>query len=236
MLSPFSPPGAQPPTHDSKTWYSASWVDSGRPSRRAVSRATSHTPVSVRRPHSSSRERRTPSPARPRAAAIPRVSSGRNVATMSSGSARLVAGDGTVEGDVVAERGRRLVGDGHAADVHQQGGVEGVAHLVVVQIGAPGQRRSDQARAHRHARRQPEPRSATIDRPPRRSASRRIPTRATVEASDFAKHRADRGHPPPAGQKAATAKTGERYLAVEPLAVEHVNQPQARRSRRHHLR
>ena len=91
MLSPFNPPGAAPPTHDSKTWYNASWMELGRPRPRAVSRATSHTPVSVRYPHSNtSRDR---AKARARAAmfgAIPRVTSGTNVATMSLGSARLV--------------------------------------------------------------------------------------------------------------------------------------------------
>ena len=157
MLSPFNPPGAAPPTHDSKTWYSASWVELGRPRPRArVTGHRAHPGVGAIPPlvHLAG-QGEGPCPGG-HVGAIPRVTSGTNVTTMSFGSARLVAGHGTVEGDVVAERGRRLVGHGHAADVQKQGGVERVMNVVLAQIGAPGQRRRDQARAHRHARRQPE--------------------------------------------------------------------------------
>ena len=74
-----------------------------------------------------------------------------------TGIGEVRAGDRTVQRDVVSERGRRLVGDGHAADVHEQRGVERVTHLVVVEPDGACQRGRDEARAHRHARRQPEP-------------------------------------------------------------------------------
>ena len=157
MLSPFSPPGAAPPTHDSKTWYSACWVECGRPRRRAVSRATSHTPVSVRRPHScASRESAKACALAATSGAIPRVSSGTNVAAMSSGSARF---------ERATARLRAMSSPNAAADswatatqptCMSRAGVERVTDVVVAQVGAPGQRGSDQARAHRRARRQPE--------------------------------------------------------------------------------
>ena len=186
MSSPFSPLGAAPPTHDSKTWYSASWVEPGRPSRRAVSRATSHTPVSVRRPHSCTSLDSANAAARAATSgAIPRVSSGTQRRRDVVGVGEVGAGHGTVERDVVAERRRRLVGHGHAADVHQQRGVEASRTSSSPRSMPAGQRSGDQARAHRRARRQPEAevgdhrKARRADRPvePRRHGS-------TVEATE----------------------------------------------------
>ena len=65
-------------------------------------------------------------------------------------------GDRTVEGDVVTERRRRLVRHRHAAEMQEQTGIERITDVVVIEVGAPSQRGSDQARAHRRPRRQPE--------------------------------------------------------------------------------
>ena len=72
------------------------------------------------------------------------------------GVSQVRACDGTVQGDVVPERSRRLVRHRHATDMQEQTGVERVTDVVVAQVGVPGQRSSDQARTHRRARRQPE--------------------------------------------------------------------------------
>ena len=152
----LNPAGAAPPTHDSNTWYNAELDGARKTETQAVSRATSHTPVSVRYPHAyTSRDRAKPAPGRPCSGPSPRHLRHKR-RPRCSWDRPGCPGHGTVEGDVVAERGRRLVGHGHTADVQQQGGVERVTNVVLAQIGAPGQRSRDQARAHRHARRQPE--------------------------------------------------------------------------------
>ncbi len=87
-------------------------------------RATCH--LSVRRPHScASRKARTPAPWRRRP--VPSPGSAR---APTSPRCRRVgqvrACDGTVQGDVVPERSRRLMGHRHAADMQEQTGVERV--------------------------------------------------------------------------------------------------------------
>jgi hypothetical protein len=61
------------------------------------------------------------------------------------------------QGELVAQGGGRLVGERGAADVDEQRGVEGVAHVVLGQAQAAGAGGGHHARPHGVLRRQPEP-------------------------------------------------------------------------------
>ena len=81
-------------------------------------------------------------------------------------TAQVGPGHRTVEGDVVTERRRRLVGDPDAADVHQQRDVEAVPDVLVVEIHPAGEGGGDHTAPHRRPRRKTEAQIGHERQPP----------------------------------------------------------------------
>ena len=173
MASPRRPPGAAPPTQDSNAWYRPSCVELGRPRRSAVSRATSQTPVSVRRPHSHASADRANERARAATSGvIDRVSSGTKVDSMSAGSARFVREIARLS----AMSSPKAAIDSCATATHPTCRSIAVKYTSWTSASSNPSRRP-RAVASRQVRTavpgcRPNPRSATIDSPPRSSANR----------------------------------------------------------------
>ena len=194
MSSPRSPSGAQPPTQR------LVHVVERLLRRVRQARAGGRCPAP---PRTRRRRPAVPTPGPPprrsrvragrRAGGIPRVSSGSSVGATSSGSAQVGAGHRPVEGDVVAERRRRLVGDRRRSRRASATRVEAVPDVLVVEIHPAGEGGGDHALRTAVPGGRPKPRSATIDSPPSRSARRNLPATA-VNANGAAALETGRSH------------------------------------------